>query len=59
MFLQFDRTMADGSRRREPQIEFDGATNKAEVSTPDLMVGTTAVVHVVNDVLLPAGLGTA
>jgi hypothetical protein len=59
MLLQFDRTTADGSTRRVPQIEFDGATNKAEVSTPDIMLGTTAVVHVVNDVLLPAGLGTA
>jgi hypothetical protein len=55
--LQFDRTTADGSRRRMPQIEFQGATNKAEVRTPDLLVANTAVVHVVNDVLLPAGVG--
>jgi uncharacterized surface protein with fasciclin (FAS1) repeats len=42
-----------------PQIEFEGATNKAEVTTPDLTISNTAVVHVVNDVLLPAGLGKA
>lgn len=55
--MQFDRTNADGSRRRVPQIEFKGATDKAEVRTADLLVGNVAVVHVVNDVLLPAGVG--
>jgi hypothetical protein len=55
--MQFDRTTADGSSRRVPQIEFQGATDKAEVRTPDLLVANTTVVHVVNDVLLPAGIG--
>uniref|UniRef100_A0A383VMY1 FAS1 domain-containing protein n=1 Tax=Tetradesmus obliquus TaxID=3088 RepID=A0A383VMY1_TETOB len=57
LVVRFDRTNADGSRRRVPQIEFKGATDKAEVRTADLPVGNVAVVHVVNDVLLPAGVG--
>lgn len=40
-----------------PQIEFKGANDKAEVRTADLLVRDVAVVHVVNDVLLPAGVG--
>lgn len=39
-----------------PQVQFVGSTNKAKVTVPDIQAGTS-VIHVVDDVLMPAGLG--
>ncbi len=53
-----DRTTRDGGPRAIPQLEFEGATNKAEVEVADILAGES-VIHVINDMLLPAGIGVA
>eukprot|EP00775_Hariotina_reticulata_P004170 gene4170-4418_t len=40
------------------KVEFIGATNTAQVVAPDITAGKT-IIHVINDVLLPAGVGKA
>jgi hypothetical protein len=37
-------------------VDFEGATNDARVIMPDVRAGKS-VIHVVDDVLLPAGVG--
>jgi uncharacterized surface protein with fasciclin (FAS1) repeats len=40
------------------KVEFIGATNTAQVVSADIMAGKS-IVHVIDDVLLPAGVGKA
>ncbi|KAF8059439.1 hypothetical protein HT031_005244 [Scenedesmus sp. PABB004] len=47
---------SDGSRRATPSLKFIGATNKARAVGPDVVAGAS-VVHVVDDLLLPTGVG--
>jgi uncharacterized surface protein with fasciclin (FAS1) repeats len=43
-------------RVRNGNVDFEGATNDARVVTADIKAGAS-VIHVVDDVLLPAGVG--
>jgi hypothetical protein len=43
-------------RVRNGNIDFEGATNDARVMTADIRAGAS-VIHVMDDVLLPAGIG--
>jgi uncharacterized surface protein with fasciclin (FAS1) repeats len=43
---------------QDGSVAFQGAGSSATVVVPDIKAGMS-VVHVVNDVLLPAGVGTA
>jgi hypothetical protein len=46
------------SKEGKTYVKFIGATNWAKVVTPDVRAGNS-VVHIVKDVLLPAGVGIA
>eukprot|EP00775_Hariotina_reticulata_P003070 gene3068-biopygen4721 len=53
--VTFDQTKKDGTPRKTPQIELEGASNKAKVKVADIIAGRS-VIHVISNVLLPPGI---